>query len=257
MITHNSAPAKHENVQELEALYAGLIGGTALYEKGFDLWGKHAQAWGDAPALEISQGGITGTFTRDGVEFAMGSRTAALLVAAQVKTPDEERRLELFLKGNEPAFSIRSLPEDGPTLQIEPTTPDYIELPIDVAFNWDAIVSDARQYHELESTQPLYLVAFRSQLKVEADKALLLEHDARAHDAAKESPALLHYFAGEPDEQGRALSFCLWSDEAEAKSISRDSRHAAATQMTTMYESYSLEKYDVHHDNGPVLLMAK
>lgn len=112
MSTQNPNTVAHDGAEELSRLYTGLIiGGTALYEEGFDLWGKHAQAWGEASKFEISQGSVTGTFTRDDVEFEMGSQTAALRVAANVRTPERQQRLDLFLRGTEPAFSIRSLVE--------------------------------------------------------------------------------------------------------------------------------------------------
>jgi hypothetical protein len=256
MTNHNSQSSTIESPKELQNFYAGLIGGTALYET--DVWGKHAEAWGETTTLEITQGNITGTFTQDDIEFALGSRTAALSVAARVKVQnDEERRLELFLRGKQPAFTIKELPDQRPAPQIEPAHLDYTRMPIDRAFDWDSVVSSLKRYHGIETTDPMYLVVFRSQLKEGADVSLLLEHDTRAHQAAQESSALIHYFGGEPDEQGRAVSFCLWNDEAEAKAISKDSRHIAATKMISMYESYSLEKYDVYHDNEPVLLVPR
>lgn len=139
------------------------------------------------------------------------------------------------------------------TSPYEPLSPDYAQLPITEGFDWTNIIAAARQQHDLIEATPWYLVVFRSKLREGVDTTLLLEHDAKAHQAAQESPALLHYFGGRPDEEGRALSFCLWSDEAEAKSISRDSRHAAAVKMVSLYESYSVEKYDVRHEEAIVL----
>ena len=140
-------------------------------------------------------------------------------------------------------------------IRVEPSAVDYIDRDITEAFDWASIVSQAKAVKNLEA-QPLYLVVFRSQLKLGADVLTLLEHDARAHEAAQESPDLLHYFGGVPDVNGRALSFCLWADEDAARSISRDSRHREATQMVSQYESYSLERYSVHHE-GEIEFVAR
>lgn len=137
-------------------------------------------------------------------------------------------------------------------LQVEPAIPDYAEAPIEEAFDWKEIVRLAREQRVLDESIPLYLVVFRSRLKMGVNTSFLLAHDASAHTAALESPALIHYFADEPDEQGRALSFCLWSDREEARRVSRDSRHTAAARMITLYASYSIERYDVYHGDRAV-----
>lgn len=142
-------------------------------------------------------------------------------------------------------------------LEVIPTAVDYSRLPITEAFDWHAILHHVEQTREEQDIQPLYLVVFRSQLKSGANIALLHEHDSNAHKAALESPALIHYFGGDPDEEGYALSFCLWTDAIEAKAISRDSRHAAAVEMVSMYDSYSLEKYDIYHNNEEIMFISR
>lgn len=140
--------------------------------------------------------------------------------------------------------------ETRPALRVEPAMSNYVEAPIAEAFDWKQIISHAKEQRDLIENTPLYLVVFRSQLKDGVDTSSLLEHDANAHSAALESPALIHYYADIPDEQGRAVSFCLWT-----KRISRDSLHAAAAKMITLYASYSIEKYDVRHDDWDVTLL--
>ncbi len=129
-------------------------------------------------------------------------------------------------------------------LQIKPLK-GFRQLPIEQGFDWASIIENAKKLKPLDSSRPLYLVVFRSKLKPDADVVLLHEHDSRAHEAAKRSPALIHYYADTADEEGRALSFCIWSDREKARIVSRDPDHAAATKLTSMYEYYRLEKYDV------------
>ena len=137
------------------------------------------------------------------------------------------------------------------SLRINPISSKYHQMSVQAAFDWSQIIADAKKAHGLNK-EPLYLVAFRSKLKRDADVEALLAHDTRAHDAAKESPALLHYFGGRPDNEGFALSFCLWSDREAAKSLALEARHKAAIQMVRHYESYALEKYEIHHADGAI-----
>lgn len=145
-------------------------------------------------------------------------------------------------------------PETTLDLRVEPIVADYAEADIAEAFDWKQIIRRAKAGRDLDDTKPWYLVVFRSQLMDGVDTSSLLEHDARAHEAALESTALIHYYADVPDEHGRALSFCLWTDREEAKQISKDSRHAAAAKMVSLYASYSLERYEVRHAHDEVTL---
>lgn len=139
-------------------------------------------------------------------------------------------------------------------LIVTPTSREYATLPIDEAFDWHDIVGQAKVSKSLAESA-LYLVAFRSTLKEGVDTSILLEHDRRAHDAALESPALLHYFGGTPNALGQSLSFCLWTNANDAKLISRDRRHADAVKMIALYQRYSIEKYNVAHASGEVKLL--
>ena len=136
-------------------------------------------------------------------------------------------------------------------LEVTPLIPDYAGLPITEAFDWRNIINLAKATRELDGS-PLYVVAFRSTLKADADVEVLLEHDRRAHDAALESPALIHYFGGIPNAARQALSFCLWENAEAAKLISRDHRHREAVKMVGSYTSYAIEKYDLHHADDAI-----
>lgn len=85
---------------------------------------------------------------------------------------------------------------------LEPTDPDYANLPISDGFDW------ARCFEVVPSAR-LYLVVFRSVRRSTADSRLLKGYDDRAYAEALESGGLLHYFKGELNERREYLSFCL------------------------------------------------
>lgn len=217
----------------------------ALHEAAEAVWRAH-------PVLAISQGEITGTFGRESVAYYLGS-SAGFSIFVDVETVPGDRNVQLQWSGRVPAIDIQPVSSTSPLLEVRPTTPDYASTPIEQAFDWYEIIGSARKTRKLDGL-PLYLVAFRSTLKPGADTTVLTEHDHHAHEAAMESPALIHYFAGEPDESGQALSFCLWEDAESAKAISRDQRHMDATKMVSSYSSYSVERYAVQYTEGIVRL---
>ncbi len=127
----------------------------------------------------------------------------------------------------------------GACRQLSPIHPDHATLPIQEAFNWSPCLTGV-------PFDRLYLVVFRSVRRATADLELLREHDDRAYVDALEAGGLLHYFKGEVNERRECLSFCLWASREQAHRASGSASHAAATRMTAqMYESYSLERYDV------------
>ena len=126
--------------------------------------------------------------------------------------------------------------------RISPINPDYANLPIRQGFNWFSCLGDARFGR-------LYLVVFRSVRRVTADPRLLKEHDDRAYAAALEAGGLLRYFKGEMNERRRCLSFCLWESREQAVAASGGASHRTAAQVTAeMYESYTLERYELTND---------
>src|SRR5215210_6225203 len=86
--------------------------------------------------------------------------------------------------------------------QISPRHADYARLPLEDAFDWSSL--------SCCSFDQLYLVAFRSLRRPEADLDLLSEHDDRAYEEALRSGGLLRYFKGQANERGECLSYCLW-----------------------------------------------
>ena len=123
--------------------------------------------------------------------------------------------------------------------QLFPIHPDHATLPIQEGFNWSSAFGDAR-------FERLYLVVFRSVLRATADVELLYEHDELAHGEATEAGGLLFYFRGDINERRESLSFCLWENGEQARRASGGPSHQAATGLVReMYESYSLERYDL------------
>jgi hypothetical protein len=123
--------------------------------------------------------------------------------------------------------------------RLSPIHPDHANLPIQSGFNWSSCLTGV-------PFDRLYLVVFRSVRRATADLNLLREHDDLAHAAALEAGGLLYYFKGEMNERRECLSFCLWESRQQAHRAAGGASHTAATRVTAkMYESYSLERYDV------------
>jgi len=123
--------------------------------------------------------------------------------------------------------------------QLSPIHPDYATLPIQEGFNWSSSLGDAR-------FERLYLVVFRSLLRETADLELLYEYDELAHGEASEAGGLVFYFRGVTNERGESLSFCLWESREQARRASGGPSHRTAMGIVTeMYESYTLERYDL------------
>jgi hypothetical protein len=123
--------------------------------------------------------------------------------------------------------------------QLSPIHPNYATSPIQEGFNWSSSLGDAH-------FERLYVVVFRSVLRATADLELLYEHDELAHAEAIEAGGLLFYFRGVINERRESLSFCLWENGEQARRASGGSSHRAAMGIVIeMYESYSLERYDL------------
>jgi hypothetical protein len=120
--------------------------------------------------------------------------------------------------------------------QISPRHPDYATLSIEDGFEWASLSCCL--------FERLYLVAFRSVWRPEADFDLLREHDDRAYEEALVSGGLLRYFKGQANERGECLSFCLWETRHQARRAADAALHRSAAGVSVqMYLSYSLERY--------------
>jgi hypothetical protein len=128
--------------------------------------------------------------------------------------------------------------------RISPINPHYANLPIEEGFDFSRHLGGLR-------FDRLYLVVFRSTRRATADLKLLREHDDRAYEAAIEAGGLLRYFKGEMNERRECLSFCLWESREQAVSASGGESHRTAAQVTAeMYESYTLERYELTNDGA-------
>src|SRR5918998_5116499 len=123
--------------------------------------------------------------------------------------------------------------------QLAPVDPDYANLPIEEGFNWSSCLEGA-------SFDRLYVVAFRSVRRASADLDLLREDDDRAYADAKSAGGLLFYFKGLINERRECLSFCLWESREQARRAASGASHREAATITAeMYESYTIERYDL------------
>ena len=131
-------------------------------------------------------------------------------------------------------------------LRISPRHPDYATRPIQTGFDWSPLYGC--------SFDRLYLVAFRSVRRPDADVALLREHDDRAYEEALRSGGLLRYFKGHANEQGACLSFCLWESGEQAREAASAASHRSAANTTAqMYLSYVLDRYWLKKTGGELV----
>ena len=88
-------------------------------------------------------------------------------------------------------------------------------------------------------------------LRATADRELLREHDERADAEASQAGGLLFYYRGVMNERRECLSFCLWESREQARRAAGATSHREARGIVAeMYESFSLERYDVMKVGG-------
>ena len=123
--------------------------------------------------------------------------------------------------------------------RLSPIDPDYANLPVEEGFNWSSCLDEA-------CFDRLYVVVFRSVRRASADVDLLQEHDNRAYAEAEGAGGLLFYFKGLVNERRECLSFCLWESREQARRAAGATSHREAAAITAeMYESYTIERYDL------------
>src|SRR5918997_2905391 len=131
--------------------------------------------------------------------------------------------------------------------QLAPVDSDYANLPLEEGFNRSSCLDGA-------SFDRLYVVAFRSVRRASADLDLLREYDDRAYADAERAGGLLFYFKGLMNERRECLSFCLWESREQARSAAGGASHREAAAITAkMYESYTLERYDLIRQGGRLI----
>ena len=135
--------------------------------------------------------------------------------------------------------------------RISPLNSDYATLPIEEGFDFSTCLGGVH-------FDRLYLVVFRSVRRATADPKFLKWHDDRAHEAALEAGGLLRYFKGEVTERRECLSFCLWRTREQAVAAASNAPHQRAAQITAeVYESYTLERYDLTSDEAGSLVFQR
>ena len=139
-----------------------------------------------------------------------------------------------------------------PTLEvtrsaIAPVSPDYREQPVEEGFDWPEIIRDLEKIHGNLTARALYLVVFESVRNPDANPEVIAALDHAAHEEAKESAALLHYYADTPDEHGRALSWCLWTDDKAAREAIGGPAHIEAMSRAREFygDNYAVKLYSV------------
>jgi hypothetical protein len=134
---------------------------------------------------------------------------------------------------------------DPLTITATPQDPNYRVSPIQQGFDWPGIFASIAASRDA-TTEDLYLVVFRSVRKPNVDGAWITMLDEAAHTEAKQSSALLHYFAGSLDDGRRAISWCLWTDRTAARlALSGPAHQEAAREARELYDTFSIELYDV------------
>lgn len=140
---------------------------------------------------------------------------------------------------------IKEIPNQTIHTAAEPLMPEYRVLPITDGFSWPRILDAAADAGQLDSDQ-LYLVVFRSERRDGVDPAFVERLDADAHAEAAGSDALLYYYAGDLDQEDRAMSWCLWKDREAARfALSGPAHRLAVRHAPEIYSSFGVELYDV------------
>jgi hypothetical protein len=131
--------------------------------------------------------------------------------------------------------------------------PGYLdrENPLIDGFDW---VEFRRTLGEAAAKATFLVLFISEQLEdlSEADKELLATLDNASHNEAKQSDALVKYFAGGADDTGRALSWCLWTDRKAAADALHGPDHKKAVRYARegkFYKNYSVTFYAVLPDD--------
>lgn len=130
---------------------------------------------------------------------------------------------------------------------LEATRPDYRVQPVEDGFDWPEIICDLEKIHGNMTAKALYLVVFESEREPDVDPQIIAMLDQAAHDEAKESSALLHYYADIPDKDGIALSWCLWTDDGAARNAINGPAHREAMSRAREFygNNYQVKLYSV------------
>jgi hypothetical protein len=130
----------------------------------------------------------------------------------------------------------------------QPEVDDFRTADTSQAFNWNNIAGAIANTTGLASERA-YLVVFRSKRRENTNDKLIEKLDAAAHKEAQESAALYYYFGGTVDELSRrAVSWCLWTDQASArKGVSGPAHQEALRHASEFYEYENKPFVELYH----------
>jgi hypothetical protein len=135
-------------------------------------------------------------------------------------------------------------------LRVEPTREDYQVGQVENAFDWTDIrqqIDTVAEAADIPLDSAVFVGAFRSIIKADADLAALEAADVEALAEAAESPALLCYAPGQQDAEGNCVTICIWKSLADAREITAKQRHSAAARLAKdAYAKFELEFYSLH-----------
>ncbi len=134
--------------------------------------------------------------------------------------------------------------------------PGYLDMedPLD-GFDWLEFRQTLDRINSELANAATFLVLFTSEQLEDLsddDKELLKTLDTASHEEAKQSEALVKYFAGAVDGMGRALSWCLWTDRQAAADALHGPEHKQAIQHAKsgkFYKNYTVKFYTVTADD--------
>lgn len=131
-----------------------------------------------------------------------------------------------------------------PTLEamsetVAPLTDEYLDLPVEEAFAWRDIITDIEKVRGNLTARALYLVVFESTRAEGADANIIAALDHNAHEEAKQSEDLLYYYADTPNEEGRARSWCLWTNDKSARAAVGGPAHQEAMGRASEFYGYN------------------
>ncbi|KAJ3011830.1 hypothetical protein HKX48_006627 [Thoreauomyces humboldtii] len=181
------------------------------------------------------------SFPRCPFAFSARSSSPRLAIIEQARTRDRVDSDDLPPPTPPPLEPADRLLESLLRLHLRPTTPSYRTSPLATSFSW----SDVAAHLPLELDKTFYVVAFRSVRSEHAHAPTLYDADALAHEEARTSGGILSYWYGDLDgDTRRCLAMCVWADREWARKAVHGPRHARAMRLaSTMYETYSLERY--------------
>lgn len=159
-----------------------------------------------------------------------------------------------YIKDMERRERIEYPPVDTLDWDVQPLRDDYRDLPVEDGFNWNKLIAEVIEARGI--IQPdYYLVVFRSTKLPDAGLTdYLTMLDRASLEEAKDSlpGALLHYYAGEVDEAtNKAMSWCLWTDQASAREAIHSPIHTQAIRAARdgkLYDEYKVERHLIHVD---------